>query len=82
MKRIEAWLFPRGNALNLLVIACLSGVLSFLLIGRQIYLANWGMIDDHEIFYFLGPGLHLPLTFGDPMKKIAVASLICFASMS
>ena len=77
MKRIEAWLFPRSNALNLLVIACLSGVLSFLLIGRQIYLANWGMIDDHEIFYFLGPGLHLPLSdiWSTLLAKTEVGSL-------
>jgi hypothetical protein len=32
------------------------------LIGRQIYQANWGLIDDHEIFHFLGPNPHLPLS--------------------
>jgi hypothetical protein len=61
MKWFERYLFPRGELLNFLNIACLSGVFSFLLIGRQIYHANWGLIDDHEIFNFLGPGLHLPL---------------------
>ena len=77
MKRIEARLFPRSNALNLLMIACLSGALSFLLIGRQVYLANWGMIDDHEIYYFLGPGLHLPLSeiWSTLLAKTEVGSL-------
>jgi hypothetical protein len=62
MKWLERCLFPRSNLANFLVIACLSGALSFLLIGRQIYQANWGLIDDHEVFHFLGPGLQLPLT--------------------
>jgi hypothetical protein len=59
MKWLERWVFPRGELLNFLVIAALSGALSFRLIGRQIYQANWGLIDDHDIFDFLGPGLHL-----------------------
>jgi hypothetical protein len=77
MKRIEAWLFPRSQSLNFLIVACLSGALSFLLIGRQIYLANWGMIDDHEIYYFLGPGLHLPPTeiWSTLLAKTEVGSL-------
>jgi len=61
IKRFERYLFPRGEFLNFFNIVCLSGVISFLLIGRQIYQADWGLIDDHEIFSFLGPGLHLPL---------------------
>jgi hypothetical protein len=62
MKWLERCLFPRSNLVNFLVITCLSGALSFFLIGKQIYQANWGMIDDHEVFSFLGPDLHLPLT--------------------
>jgi hypothetical protein len=59
MKWLERCVFPRGELLNFLIIAGLSSAVSFWLIGRQIYQANWGMIDDHEIFRFLGPGLHL-----------------------
>jgi hypothetical protein len=77
MKRLENWLFPRNEFLNFLVIACLSGALSFVLIGRQVDQANWGMIDDHEIFYFLGPGLHLPLAdiWSTLLAKTEVGSL-------
>jgi hypothetical protein len=77
MKRLERCRFPRGELLNFLVIACLSGALSFLLIGRQVYQANWGLIDDHEIFYFPGPDLHLPLTdvWNTLLAKTEVGSL-------
>ena len=77
MKRIEAWLFPRSQSLNFLIVTCLSIALSFLLIGRQVYLANWGMIDDHEVFYFLRPGLHLPLSeiWSTLLAKTEVGSL-------
>lgn len=61
MKWLERCLFPRSNLVGFIVIACLSGALSFFLIGRQIYEANWGMIDDHENFSFLGPDLYHPL---------------------
>src|SRR5580704_8812815 len=62
MNRLSRYLFPRSRSLSFLIVSVLSCALSFVLIGRQIYQANWGMIDDHEIFNFLGPGLHLPLT--------------------
>jgi hypothetical protein len=77
MKRLERCLFPRGEFLNFFVIACLSAALSFLLIGRQVCQANWGLIDDHEIFYFLGPDLHLPLTdvWNTLLAKTEVGSL-------
>jgi hypothetical protein len=57
--RLEQRLFPRNDLLNFIIIACLSIAMSFLLIGRQVYQANWGLIDDHEVFKFLGSGLHL-----------------------
>jgi hypothetical protein len=63
MKWLDRWLFPRGEFLNFAIIACLSLAISFHLIGRQVWQANWGLIDDHEIFGFLGPGLHL--SFGE-----------------
>ncbi len=49
--------------MTFLVIAALSIALSFLLTGRQIYQANWSLVDDHVVFYFLGPDLDLP--FGE-----------------
>ena len=52
-------LYPPGQILSFVIIALLSCLLSFVLIGRQIYLANWGLIDDHSVFYVLGPALHL-----------------------
>jgi hypothetical protein len=56
---LERQLFPRSRLLDFVVIVCLSVCFSYLLTGRQIYLANWGLIDDHEVFTYLGPGLHL-----------------------
>ena len=59
---LERFLFPRCSQLtSFLIVACLSSAFSFLLIGPQIYQAKWGLIDDHEVFSFLGPGLHLSL---------------------
>lgn len=77
MRRLERWFFPRGETLNFVIIACLSGAISLILIGRQIYRANWGLIDDHEVFYFLGPGLHLPLTdiWSTLLAKTEIGSL-------
>jgi hypothetical protein len=77
MKWFERCFFPRGELLNFFIIAVLSGAMSFLLIGRQIYQANWGMIDDHEVFNFLGPRLHLPLTeiWSTLLAKTEVGSL-------
>ena len=62
MNLLERWLFPRSKFLNFLTVVCLSAVFSFLLTGRQIFEANWSLIDDHETFYFLGPALHLSLS--------------------
>jgi hypothetical protein len=77
MKRLERWFFPTGELLNFIVILILSGAIAFLLIGRQIFQANWGMIDDHEIFNFLGPRLHLPAAeiWSTLLSKTEVGSL-------
>ena len=77
MKRLERWLFPRSEWLNFVVIAAVSGAISFILIGKQIYRADWGLVDDHEIFYFLGPGLHLNLSdfWSTLLAKTEVGSL-------
>lgn len=59
MNWLERRLFPQSRLLNFIVIVCLSAAFSYLLTGKQITLANWGMIDDHEMFTYLGPNLHL-----------------------
>jgi hypothetical protein len=60
MKWLERLLFPRSQLANFFIVACLSMALSFALIGRQVWQANWGLIDDHEVFSYLGPSLYLP----------------------
>lgn len=62
MSWLDRCLFPRSPLLNFIIIACLSSALAFLLMGRQIQQANWGLIDDHVVFYFLGPDLDLPFS--------------------
>jgi hypothetical protein len=77
MNRLERFLFPRSPRINFLVIACLSIAFALLLTGRQIYLANWGLIDDHEVFYYLGPDLRLPFSdiWSTLLAKTEVGSL-------
>lgn len=62
MNWLERCLFPQSRLVNFVLIAALSIALSFLLIGRQIWQANWGIIDDHLVFDYLGPDLHLGLS--------------------
>lgn len=47
---IERLLFPQSRVTNLMLIAVISVIFSFLLTGRQIFAAKWGLIDDHETF--------------------------------
>ena len=47
--------------LSLIILLSFSLCLAVLLTGKQIFQANWGIIDDFEIFTFLGPDLHLPI---------------------
>jgi hypothetical protein len=54
--------FARRGWLPALLIAFGAAAISFILIGRQIWLADWGLVDDHEIFYFLGGQQHLPFS--------------------
>lgn len=54
--------FARRGWLPALLIVLGAGALSLVLIGRQIWLADWGIVDDHEIFDFLGNRLHLPFS--------------------
>ena len=57
---LDRLLFPRSRVLDFFAIIVISGVFSLLLTGIQISRANWGLIDDHQIFSFLGPDLKLP----------------------
>ena len=59
MNWFERCLFPRSPLVRFIIIVCLSTSFSFLLTGRQIFQANWSVIDDHEVFHYLGPDLHL-----------------------
>jgi hypothetical protein len=48
-----------GSRRNLLLNLCLALsalTISVLLTGKQIFLADWGIIDDHQIFQLLGNG--------------------------
>ncbi len=57
---LERLLFPQSRLQNFVAIIVMSGIFSWLLTGTQIFRANWGLIDDHQIFTFLGPDLKLP----------------------
>ncbi|MCP3446161.1 hypothetical protein [Bradyrhizobium sp. CCGUVB14] len=64
MKSMVEWLiFPEGRTRQLFAVAILACAFSLLLTGRQVTEANWGLIDDHEVFTYLGPDLRLP--FGE-----------------
>lgn len=59
----ERLLFPTGRFHQFCVVAILACAFSLALTGRQITQANWGLIDDHEVFTYLGSDLRLP--FGE-----------------
>jgi hypothetical protein len=61
--RVERLLFPEGRLHQFFAVAILACAFSLALTGRQITQANWGLIDDHEVFTYLGPDLWLP--FGE-----------------
>jgi len=50
LARAERLLFPQSTVTNLVLIAVISTLFSFLLTGKQILAAKWGLIDDHETF--------------------------------
>jgi hypothetical protein len=58
----DRFLFPERSWITFAVIGFLSIGISFLLIGKQVFYANWGMIDDSEIYTFLGQQIRLPLS--------------------
>jgi hypothetical protein len=69
--------FARRGSLPALLIAFGAGAISFVLIGKQMWLADWGIVDDHEIFRFLGNKQHLPFSeiLSTVLQKTEVGSL-------
>jgi hypothetical protein len=59
---IDRFLFPERRWVSFTIIASLSIGIAFLLVGKQVFLANWGIIDDSEIFMFIGRHTRLPLS--------------------
>lgn len=75
--RIRDVAFARRGWLLALLIVFGAAAISLVLTGRQIWLADWGLIDDHEIFYFLGNKPHLPFSeiVSTVLDKTEVGSL-------
>jgi hypothetical protein len=69
--------FARRGWLLALLVVFGSAAISFILTGRQIWLADWGIVDDHEVFYFLGNKQHLPFSeiISTVLDKTEVGSL-------
>jgi hypothetical protein len=44
------------------IIFAVSTAIAFALIGRQVFSANWGLVDDHDTFSFIGTGQRMPIT--------------------
>ena len=52
----------KGSWIPVGIIFLVSTVIAFGLIGRQVFYANWSIIDDHAIFAFMGTHQRLPVT--------------------
>jgi hypothetical protein len=59
------------------IIVLVSTAIAFGLVGRQVLYANWGIIDDHAVFSFLGTHQRLPITdfFHTLLTKTEVGDL-------
>jgi hypothetical protein len=75
--KVRELAFARRGWLAALLIVFGAAAISFILTGRQIWLADWGLVDDHEIFYFLGTKQHLPFSeiISTVLNKTEVGSL-------
>ncbi len=47
--------------ISLGIIFLISTATAFVLIGRQVFSANWGIVDDHAIFSFIGTHQRMPI---------------------
>ena len=74
---IRDFAFARRGWLSAFAIVVGATAISFFLTGRQIWLAGWGIIDDHEVFDFLGTRQHLPFSevISTVLDKTEVGSL-------
>lgn len=52
----------KRNWISFGIVFLISTAIAFGLIGRQVFYANWGIVDDHEIFSFIGIHQRLPIT--------------------
>ena len=75
--KVRELAFARRSWLAALLIVFGAAAIPFILTGRQIWLADWGLVDDHEIFYFLGTKQHLPFSeiISTVLSKTEVGSL-------
>jgi hypothetical protein len=69
--------FARSGWWAVLPIALGAIAIALAQTGRQIWLAGWGIIDDHEVFDFLGTRQHLPFSevISTVLDKTEVGSL-------
>jgi hypothetical protein len=51
----------KRNWISLGIIFLLSILIAFWLVGRQVLFANWGIVDDHAVFSFMGTHQRLPM---------------------
>ena len=73
--KLDMILFPKRRiVLGLIGVLTLS--ITIYVMGRQIWEANWWLIDDHEIFLFLGHRNHLPFSelFSTMLAKTEVGT--------
>lgn len=57
---LDRLLFPKSQIVRLLIVVVLSGSFAYSLTGKQISSAQWGLIDDHEVFKLLDRHDRLP----------------------
>jgi hypothetical protein len=60
-RTLDSFLFPKNKAVRFLIVSVFSVLFAFLLVGKQVFAAKWGLIDDHEVFEILGRHTHLSL---------------------
>ena len=75
--KIRDVVFARRGWWPVVLIALGAVAIALALTGRQIWLAGWGIVDDHEVFDFLGTKQHLPFSevVSTVLDKTEVGSL-------
>ena len=77
LQKLQLYLFPTNRLVSFWFILAASLTISFLLIGSQIFFANWSLIDNWDYFNWLGPSFQLPLSdiWNTLITKTEVGSL-------